>query len=264
VFGDGDGVVFADFTRSIDVIAHELTHGVTEFTCGLAYHNQSGALNESISDVFGSLVKQWTRHETADEADWLIGTEVLTPGIEADALRSMKAPGTAYNNDLLGHDPQPDNMEGFVELPDTDDGDNGGVHINSGIPNKAFYLAATRIGGYAWEAAGHIWFEALRASHEATEFQEFAETTVARAEMLYGSSSAVHNAMVEAWKEVGISVATNVASTGMEWSRMGRGGYIASGTPATIESLAALKKQVESLASQVKALTESNGSKVEP
>ncbi len=136
IFGDGDGVLFTDFTRSLDVIAHELTHGVTELTAGLVYHKQPGALNESMSDVFGSLVKQWARKQTADQADWLIGAEIFTPEIDADALRSMKAPGTAYNNPLLGRDPQPDNMSKFVMLPDTDEGDNGGVHINSGIPEQ--------------------------------------------------------------------------------------------------------------------------------
>src|SRR5262249_55590064 len=91
VFGDGDGRLFTDFTKSLDVIGHELTHGVTEFTAGLEYHNQSGALNESISDVFGSLIKQWSLQQTAAQADWLIGAEVFTPGVEADALRSMKS-----------------------------------------------------------------------------------------------------------------------------------------------------------------------------
>jgi Zn-dependent metalloprotease len=151
VFGDGDGVLFTDFTKSLDVIAHELTHGVTEFTAGLDYHNQPGALNESISDVFGSLVKQWVRKETADQADWLIGAEVFTPAIGADALRSLKSPGKAYDNPTLGRDPQPDHMSKYVMLPDTDDDDNGGVHINSGIPNKAFYLTAIGIGGFAWK-----------------------------------------------------------------------------------------------------------------
>ena len=150
IFGDGDGVLFTDFTKSLDVIAHELTHGVTEFTAGLDYHNQSGALNESISDVFGSLVKQWSAKQPADQADWLIGAEVFTPDIGADALRSMKEPGKAYDNPDLGRDPQPDHMTKYANLPDTDDGDNGGVHINSGIPNKAFYLTSIGIGGYAW------------------------------------------------------------------------------------------------------------------
>ena len=108
------------------MIAHELTHGVTEYAAGLEYHNQPGALNESVSDVFGTLVKQWSLNQSADQADWLIGAEVFTPGIEADALRSMKAPGHAYNNDLLGKDPQPDHMSRFVRLPDTEEGTSAG------------------------------------------------------------------------------------------------------------------------------------------
>lgn len=206
IFGDGDGVLFTDFTASLDVIAHELTHGVTEFTAGLEYHNQSGALNESISDVFGSLVKQWAANQAADQADWLIGAEVFTPDIGADALRSMKEPGKAYNNPTLGRDLQPDQMSKYVHLPDTDDGDNGGVHINSGVPNKAFYLTAIGIGGFAWEAPGHIWYAALQGSTATTNFQEFADTTYLKAGQLYGSQSAEQQAVLSAWKEVGIRI----------------------------------------------------------
>jgi Zn-dependent metalloprotease len=206
IFGDGDGVLFTDFTKSLDVIAHELTHGVTEYTAGLEYHNQSGALNESISDVFGSLVKQWAGNQTADQADWLIGAEVFTPDIGGDALRSMKAPGKAYDSPVLGRDPQPDNMSKYANMPDTDDGDNGGVHINSGIPNKAFYLTSIGIGGFAWEAPGHIWYASLQASTGTTDFQEFADTTYLKAGQLYGSQSAEQQAIVSAWKEVGIRI----------------------------------------------------------
>jgi len=202
IFGDGDGVLFTDFTKSLDVIAHELTHGVTEFTAGLEYLNQSGALNESISDVFGSLVKQWAAQQTADKADWLIGAEVFTPDIDADALRSMKDPGKAYNNPILGRDPQPDHMSKYVNMSD----DNGGVHINSGIPNKAFYLTSVGIGGYAWEAPGHIWYAALQASNSTTDFQEFADTTYLKAGQLYGSQGAEQQAVLSAWKEVGIRI----------------------------------------------------------
>ncbi|MCB1740573.1 MAG: M4 family metallopeptidase [Gammaproteobacteria bacterium] len=204
VFGDGDGRIFTDFTRSLDVIGHELSHGVTEHTAGLEYHGQSGALNESMSDVFGSLVKQWKNRQSAAEADWLIGAEILTPEIDADALRSMKAPGQAYDNPLLGKDPQPAHMRDFVELPDTEEGDFGGVHINSGIPNHAFYLAATAIGGYAWEAPGHVWYQALLASHQNTGFSEFASTTVQKAGELYGNGSDVQKAVYDAWAQVGI------------------------------------------------------------
>jgi Zn-dependent metalloprotease len=239
VFGDGDGIQFTDFTKSLDVIGHELTHGVTEFTAGLEYHEQSGALNESISDVFGSLVKQWKLGQTADKADWLIGAEVFTPGIRADALRSMKAPGTAYDNEDFGKDPQPDHMERFEHLPDTEEGDNGGVHINSGIPNKAFCITALEIGGKAWEAPGHIWYEALKASSPTTIFQEFANTTYAKAGQLYGTGSAQQKAVLTGWMEVGIVV------SGMP--------LISAAAPSG-DSLAALTKQVEVLSAQVEAL----------
>ena len=202
VFGDGDGVLFTDFTKSLDVIAHELTHGVTEFTAALEYQDQSGALNESISDVFGSLVKQWANRQTAAQADWLIGAEVFTPDIGGDALRSMKAPGQAYNSPTLGRDPQPDHMSKYANMTD----DNGGVHINSGIPNKAFYLTAVGIGGFAWEAPGHIWYAALQASTSTTNFQEFADTTYMKADQLYGAQSPEQQAVVSAWKEVGIRI----------------------------------------------------------
>jgi Zn-dependent metalloprotease len=206
VFGDGDGRIFSDFTGSVDVIAHELTHGVTEAVAGLEYHVQSGALNESVSDVFGSLVKQFALHQKADQADWLIGNDIFTPDFAGDALRSMKAPGTAYDNPTFGHDRQPAHMKNFMVLPDTRAGDWGGVHYNSGIPNKAFYLVATAIGGYAWEAPGHIWFEALKASRPKTDFAEFAQTTVTKASQLYGASSTEASATADAWAQVGVAV----------------------------------------------------------
>jgi len=217
VFGDGDGVLFTDFTKSLDVIAHELTHGVTEFSAALEYHDQSGALNESISDVFGSLVKQWANKQTAAQADWLIGAEVFTPEMGGDALRSMKAPGHAYNSPTLGRDPQPDHMSKYANMSD----DNGGVHINSGIPNKAFYLTSVGIGGFAWEAPGHIWYAALQASTAMTNFQEFADTTYMKADQLYGSQSAEQQAVVAAWKEVGIRI-SGVRSLAGTTARMRR------------------------------------------
>jgi Zn-dependent metalloprotease len=211
VFGDGDGVLFSDFTGSLDVIAHELGHGVTEYAAGLEYHNQSGALNESMSDVFGVLVKQWRQKEPASAADWLIGADIFTPARKGDALRSMKAPGTAYSNPDMGDDPQPDHMSKYVKLPDTADGDWGGVHINSGIPNRAFYLTATIIGGFAWEAAGRIWYEALRASSPTTDFQEFAETTYAKAGQLFGTGSVQQRAVQDAWEDVGLPLRASYA-----------------------------------------------------
>jgi Zn-dependent metalloprotease len=179
VFGDGDGTVFNRFTIAVDVIGHELTHGVTQFTAGLDYQGQSGALNESVSDVFGSLVKQRSLGQSAGQADWLIGAGLFTPEVHGVALRSMKAPGTAYDDPQLGKDPQPATMSGYVETSD----DNGGVHTNSGIPNHAFYLAATAIGGNAWEGAGQVWDDVLTGGslpHD-VDFATFAEATMAAA-----------------------------------------------------------------------------------
>jgi Zn-dependent metalloprotease len=199
VFGDGDGRIFGDFTDSPDVIGHELTHGVTQYTANLQYFGQSGALNEHLSDVFGSLVEQYAKGQTADEANWLIGEELLRPGVRGVALRSMKAPGTAYDDDELGKDPQPAHMNDYVETF----ADNGGVHINSGIPNHAFYLAATQIGGYAWERAGHIWYDVLTSGTlpPDADFASFAGLTTAAAEA-YGPRE--RDAVLQAWTSVGV------------------------------------------------------------
>jgi len=250
VFGDGDGILFTDFTKSLDVIAHELTHGVTSFTANLKYHNQSGALNESMSDVFGSLVKQWAAKQTADQADWLIGADVFTPDIGGDALRSMKNPGSAYNNPTMGKDPQPDHMSKFKQMPDTDIGDNGGVHINSGIPNKAFYLTAIGIGGHAWEAPGQIWYNALLASNPDTSFQEFADTTYLQASQRFGEQSAEQQAVLSAWKEVGIRI-SGIRSLAGTVARMRQPVAVAgNGVEETDVS-----KRIEQLSGQLAALT---------
>jgi Zn-dependent metalloprotease len=196
-FGDGDGARFADFTLSLDVIAHELSHGVTFHTADLVYEKQPGALNESMSDVFGSLVKQWGQGETAEEADWLIGTAVFTPGIGMDALRSVRDPGSAYDHPIFGRDPQPGHMDNYFN----GSADNFGVHINSGIPNRAFFETASLLGGHAWEIAGHIWYAALLASGKTTQFQEFADRTYLMASE-YGSEA--QDAVAEGWRTVGI------------------------------------------------------------
>ncbi|WP_405780911.1 M4 family metallopeptidase [Streptomyces sp. NBC_00859] len=201
VFGDGDGEVFLDFTIPVDVIGHELTHGVTQYTANLAYSGQSGALNESVSDVFGSLIKQYALGQTADQADWLIGAGLLAPRVSGVALRSMKAPGTAYDDDVLGKDPQPATMKGYVRTTD----DNGGVHLNSGIPNHAFYLLATALGGKAWERAGQVWYDTLTGGELAAgaSFADFARLTVASARSRFGSGDE-EEAVTKAWSTVGV------------------------------------------------------------
>jgi Zn-dependent metalloprotease len=201
VFGDGDGEIFNRFTGALDIIGHELTHGVTQYEAALDYQGQSGALNEHMSDVFGSLVKQHVLRQTAKRADWLIGEGIWAKGIHGRALRSMKAPGTAYDDPRVGKDPQPADMSGYVE---TDD-DNGGVHINSGIPNHAFYLASMGFGGSAWVKAGKVWYLALTQSlHRDADFMVAAAATVDAAGRLFGTKGAT--VVRTAWKQVGIEV----------------------------------------------------------
>ncbi|WP_326677152.1 M4 family metallopeptidase [Streptomyces sp. NBC_01237] len=204
VFGDGDGEIFLDFTVAVDVIAHELAHGLTQYTANLTYEGQAGALNESVSDVFGSLVKQYSLGQTAEQADWLIGEGLLAPRVSGVALRSMKAPGTAYDDDVLGKDPQPASMDDYIET----DEDNGGVHLNSGIPNRAFYLLATALGGSAWERAGQIWFDVLTGGELTAnaDFAEFARLTVAAARERFGEGDE-REAVLKAWSEVGVPTA---------------------------------------------------------
>ncbi|WP_242056926.1 M4 family metallopeptidase, partial [Planktothrix sp. FACHB-1355] len=200
VYGDGDGEIFERFTKAIDVIAHELTHGVTEHEAGLIYWGESGALNESFSDVFGSLVKQRVLNQTVDEADWIIGAGLFTPNVNGVGIRSMKAPGTAYDDPVLGKDPQPAHMKDIYKGFE----DNGGVHINSGIPNHAFYLAAMEIGGYGWEKAGKIWYVALKDRlRQRSNFKRSANNTIAIAGELYGVESMEQKAVRHAWQQVG-------------------------------------------------------------
>jgi len=202
VYGDGSGQLFTvgALTKSLDVIGHELTHGVTQFTAGLEYHTQPGALNESISDVFGSLIKQYSLGQSADQADWLIGEGTLLPEL-GKALRSMKDPGTAFK-----WDNQPGHMRDYQDLPDDNDPrhDNGGVHINSGIPNKAFYLAAAAIGGNAWEKAGRVWYTALTERFQpTTDFEQAAKLTVEVAGELFAGGTE-QAAVQQAWQDVGV------------------------------------------------------------
>jgi Zn-dependent metalloprotease len=207
VYGDGDAVIFNRFTISLDVIAHELTHGITQYEADLIYQDEPGALNEHFSDVFGILALQYANKQTASASDWLIGKGLFVPpaapppGVHRTALRSLKAPGTAYNDpNGLGADPQPDHMRRYVKTSE----DDGGVHINSGIPNKAFHDFAVSLGGNAWETAGQVWYTTLcnELSSNAT-FQECATKSHKVAKFMYGA--AVADKLRAAWKAVGIN-----------------------------------------------------------
>ena len=188
-FGDGDGQILTQTTAGLDVIGHELTHGVTQHEANLAYSGQSGALNESVSDVFGIQVKQRVLVQDVNESDWLIGADIVGPALQP-ALRSMKAPGTANK-----HDRQPADMDHYVP--------GGDVHVNSGIPNRAFYVVATTLGGNSWDAAGPIWYATLcdPALSATAGFQDFARLTLRHAERMYGAGREV-DAVRAGWEAV--------------------------------------------------------------
>ncbi len=209
VYGDGDedlpvaNRIFNRFTAALDVIGHELTHGVVQYEANLVYSSQPGALNEHFADVFGSLVKQHALGQTAAQADWIIGAGLFTPNVNGVGVRSMKAPGTAYNDPVLGKDPQPAHMRDYVNTSQ----DYGGVHINCGIPNLAFYVTATELGGFAWEKAGQIWYNTLRKRISPTAtFQQTANTLYIVAAELFGEGSLEQKAVQTGWAQVGISV----------------------------------------------------------
>lgn len=202
VYGDGDGEIFQKFTE-LSVIGHEMSHGVVQFSGGLLYEGQSGALNESFADVFGALTVQRKLGLEAHETDWLVGKGILGPDIRGVALRSMKAPGTAYSDALLGQDPQPYHMDFFVNTT----GDSGGVHINSGVPNHAFYLFAQYLGGKAWEKPGTIWYQTMqRLNNPVATFAQWAAQTVEVAIGLHGAGSLEVLFLKRAWKLVGLPV----------------------------------------------------------
>jgi Zn-dependent metalloprotease len=201
-FGDGDGQIFRTFLETT-VVAHEMAHGIVQHSGGLAYQGQSGALNESIADVLGTIARQHAEGTDVYAADWLIGKGILGPEISGEALRSMKMPGTAYSDALLGQDPQPYHMRFYVDTT----ADNGGVHINSGIPNHAFYLACMYLGGNAWERPGQIWYHALqRLNNPYATFHEWAAATVQSAITLHGLGAREVMAVRRAWTLVGLPV----------------------------------------------------------
>ncbi len=202
ISGDGDGKIFNRFTIALDILGKEFSNGVVQSMSRLQYWKQSGALFNSVASVFACLIKQYHLRQTVDEADWLVGAGLFHAGISGKALYSLANPGTAYNDPTLGVDPQPAHMRDYVET----DGDNGGIHINAGIPNRAFYLIATAIGGYAWERAGRIWYETLADKNlkPTAQFRDFARLTLATARRRYGPDSDEARAVGRGWELVGL------------------------------------------------------------
>ena len=206
ILGDGDGKLFNRFSAASDVIAKEFVNGIVQCETQLVYWEQSGAIFQSFAIVFASMVKQYALKQKADEANWLIGEKLLGPKVKGKALYSLAAPGTAYDDADLGKDQQPSHMRDYVKK----EIDNGGIHINSGILNHAFYLAATRLGGYSWEKAGRIWYDTLtdeRLKPDA-QFGDLARLTFDNSRRLYGIKSDEAQAVKSAWERVGIKVPT--------------------------------------------------------
>lgn len=197
VYGNGNKNMY-NFVGSYDVVGHELAHGIIQFSSGLIYRGMPGALNEYCADVMGTLLEQWVHHQTVDKADWLLAQDVLFPGEDKIALRSMKAPGTAYNDPRVGRDSQPGHMKDYIYT----EKDKGGVHFNSGIPNRAFYLAASAWGGNAWETAGKTWFAAMTTTEPNASFYGFASRTCREARRIGGPEW--QSTCVKAWTEVGV------------------------------------------------------------
>jgi Zn-dependent metalloprotease len=194
-YGDGNQG-FKPLAGGLDVAAHEMAHGVTEFTANLVYLSQSGALNESMSDVFGVMV---------DRDDLKIGEDVVKPEVfSTGALRDMENPNQGLQRGQRGW--QPASMSQYVQLPETEDGDNGGVHVNSGIPNRAAALIIRAIGR---DKAERIYYRAL--STYLTRNSQFTDARVAVVQAagdLFGRQSAEVTAANQAFDQVGVSGGT--------------------------------------------------------
>jgi len=197
-YGRGDQIIFRNFVL-LDICGHEITHGVTQFEAAMRYFGQSGALNESISDVFGKLIEMYASKTPVKDFNWVIGNGIFMPGISGRGIRDMKEPGTAYQNEKMGKDPQPAHMDHYLKLTK----DKGGVHLNSGIPNRAFALFATDVGGFAWDKSAQVWFAARAEAGSNPCFASFAFHTIHACSALGFSSET--DKLVAAWKAVGVT-----------------------------------------------------------
>lgn len=190
VFGEGDGEIFGDFTRALDISAHELGHAFVALGPRLVYSGETGAMNEHLADVFGVTIQQWSR---SDQKDWRIGEEIMLDGVSA--VRNMLNPGTAYDSPVLGKDPQPGHMDQYKKIR----GDNGGVHINSGIPNRAFALLCEITQEPSWGRPLAMWRRAMQDLGPNSRFRDLALAT-------WRHSGGLNPAVREAWAGVGITI----------------------------------------------------------
>lgn len=205
IIGDGDGRTVKDLAGSLSIIAHEFAHGVSQHLVpgGLgvvqvagkppALKGEAGALNESFSDVFASMIKQWHGQQDVGQADWLVGEGILLRG-SGKAIRSLKDPG---NTKLTW--PKDDQIRNYKHYKPTME-----AHTASGIANHAFYLAATRLGGQSWETLGKVWFKGFDKLRARSTFLDAAHATMGVAAALHGKGSKTHEAVKAGWKQVNV------------------------------------------------------------
>ncbi|MBX9685148.1 MAG: M4 family metallopeptidase [Candidatus Obscuribacterales bacterium] len=203
-YGKGDQEIFASFVI-LDVAGHEVTHGVTEFEANLRYYKQAGALNESHSDIFGKMIEAYSKNQPVEQIDWVLGRGIFMPGIKGEGIRNMLKPGTAYNDARLGKDPQPDHYSKLY----TGSSDNGGVHYNSGIVNRAFANWVIAMGGFEWKKGAKIWFAARAAAGSNPTFAQHAYHTVEACKAL-GTAADVKK-LQDAWELVGVKPSNKVS-----------------------------------------------------
>ena len=205
-YGDGNGSTFSPLT-TIDICGHEMTHGVTERTANLTYSKESGALNESFSDIFGAMVEAFADGGTSSDT-WKIGEDAYTPGTPGDALRRMDDPNAVGDPDHYSLRLYPGTCT------PSNSNDQCGVHTNSSISNHAFYLLANggtnRVSGISVSSIGttdaaKIFYRALTVyMTSSTNFSGARTATLNAATDLFGSSSTQYTRTATAWCAVGV------------------------------------------------------------
>jgi Zn-dependent metalloprotease len=196
LYGDGDGKLFIDFTNGNDVIGHELTHGVTQHTLQLDYSDDAGGLNESLSDCFGSMFRQWEANQDVKHADWLIGSDIMGATAKKRGFKSLRNMANPADPHCLA--PQPTHYSQLTPGMDP--------HYTSGPPNLAFCVACKAAGGKSWESVGQVWYAALTTSgaHPAMKMGDFANRTRQVAHQKFPGEASVAAAIDKGWKQVGL------------------------------------------------------------
>lgn len=196
VYGDGDNKIFTDFTGGNDVIGHELTHGVTQHTLQLGYTDDAGGLNESLSDCFGSMFRQWETKQTSQTGDWLIGSDIIGPTVKEKGVTCLRNMANPADPHALA--PQPANYSQITPGMDP--------HFTSGPPNLAFYSACKAVPGNSWDTIGQVWYHVMMTAgaHPTMSMKDFAGRTRQAAIQLFGAEPEVASSIDKAWKAIGL------------------------------------------------------------